>query len=594
MLLFTRTQPQDSQIPTDKSDRNNLRQNLSARLNWLKGGFSRLRISQKIGYGYALAIGIGILGTSTGLKVGDYFRKDVLIQLNVAQQQQQLLQNLQNTVFEARSHAARLPAVLGDAVWLQYEKDRFFQQINEAKGLIADIQSFVQKNPDRLATEKTAFEDILKRYAIVIDYYAELTKQQLKELDAGNFPANNIESAQLQMLRSSSGEEVIVLDKLADNLTQLISAVEVQKLQGAEALEEVEALRNRIILGSMLISAVITAALAYNTSRAIAQPIETLTNVAQQVARESNFNLQVPIATEDEIGVLATSFNKLIQRVSDYTTELKQTQSQLIQTEKMSSLGQMVAGVAHEINNPVNFIRGNVDHANGYIHDLLELVTLYEEHYPNPADVIQNHIEDIELKFLREDLPKTFASMKMGADRIREIVVSMRNFSRLDDGQMKQTDIHEGIDNTLVILNHRLKYGIEVIKSYGSFPLLDCYPAQLNQVFMNVLGNAIDALEDVKKEDNKDKGYTPTIWISTEATADHTVTVKIMDNGPGISHASAKHIFDPFFTTKSIGKGTGLGLAISYQIIAKHHGKIEMNSQIEQGTEFVITLPVTS
>ena len=550
-----------------------------------------MRIGQKISYGYALAIGIAILGTAAGQRLGDYFRKQALVQVNVAQQQQQLLQNLQNTVFEARSHAARFPTVLGNNVWLQYEHDRFFRQINQAKILISEIESYARQNPDQLATEEADFQATLKKSASVIDYYGQLIKLQLKEAEVWKLQPNSIESAQLQMLRTSSGQEAIVLDHFAQSLTELISAVEIHKQQGTEALEEAEGLRNRIIIGSMLISALIAVVLADKTSRAIAQPLETVTNVAQQVARESNFNLQVPVTTQDEIGVLAVSFNQLIQRVSDYTQELKQTQSQLIQTEKMSSLGQMVAGIAHEINNPVNFIAGNIDYANKYIQDLADLVTLYQEYYPNPPDAILERIEDIELEFLREDLPKTLSSMKMGADRIHEIVVSMRNFSRSDDGNMKSADIHEGIDSTLVILNHRLKQGIQVIKQYGKLPAVECSPAQLNQVFMNVIGNAIDALEEVKKGD---KGYSPTIWISTEVTADNTVTVKIRDNGPGIAPGCAEQIFDPFFTTKSIGKGTGLGLAISYQIVAKHHGKIEVNSQIGQGTEFAITLPVAA
>ncbi len=590
MLLFTHTQRQDRKVEQDRSVKKKVFQNSSINLNWVRERFNHLRIGQKISYGYALAIGIAIVGTGAGLKVGDHFRKQALIQVNVAGQQQQLLQKLQNSVFAARSHAARLPAVLGDTVWLQYEYNRFALQITQAKILISEIQLFEQKKSDRLVENKK-IQPTLQRYAIIIDYYAQLTKLQVKEAEVWNLPANRIESAQLQMLRTSSGEEAIVLDNLADNLTEVIATIEVQKLQGAEALEEAEGLRNRIILGSMVISALIAVALADKTSRAIAKPLETVTNVAQKVARESNFNLQVPVTTADEIGVLADSFNQLIQRVSDYTQELKQTQSQLIQTEKMSSLGQMVAGIAHEINNPVNFIGGNIDYANQYIQDLSDLVTLYQEYYPNPPDAIQERIEDIELEFLREDLPKTLCSMKMGADRIREIVVSMRNFSRLDDGKMKPADIHEGIDSALVILNHRLKQGIQVIKEYGSFPLVECYGSQLNQVFMNVIGNAIDALEEVKKGD---KEFSPTIWISTEARADNTVTVKIRDNGPGIAAASAQQIFDPFFTTKSIGKGTGLGLAISYQIVAKHQGKIEMNSQIGQGTEFVITLPVAA
>ncbi|MEG4046509.1 ATP-binding protein [Microcoleus sp. Pol17_C1] len=591
MLLFTHSQSKNSKVEQKHYAQKHLLPTSTINLTGLKAECNHLRIGQKISYGYALAIGIAILGTGAGLRLGDYFRKQALVQVNVAQQQQQLLQNLQNTVFEARSHAARLPVVLGNTLALQYEQDRFFGQIHQAKILISEIESFARENPDRLATEEAALHAILKKSALVIDYYGKLIKLQLKEADVWNLPPNSIESAQLQMLRTSSGQEAIVLDNLAQSLTDLISTVEIHKQQGTQALEEAGSLRNRIIIGSMLISALIAATLADKTSRAIAQPLETVTNVAQQVARESNFNLQVPVTTDDEIGVLAVSFNQLIQRVSEYTQELKQTQSQLIQTEKMSSLGQMVAGIAHEINNPVNFIGGNIDYANQYIEDLAGLVTLYQEYYPNPPDAILERIEDIELEFLREDLPKTLSSMKMGADRIREIVVSMRNFSRSDDGKMKSADIHEGIDSTLVILNHRLKQGIQVIKQYGKLPALECYPAQLNQVFMNVIGNAIDALEEVKKED---KGYSPTIWVSTEITADNTVTVKIRDNGPGIASASAQQIFDPFFTTKSIGKGTGLGLAISYQILAKHQGKIEVNSQIGQGTEFVITLPVAA
>src|SRR4028118_554899 len=591
MLLFTHPQCQNSKVEQETSAKKTLLQHSTINLSWLKGRFNHLRIGQKISYGYALAIGIAIFGTAAGQRLGDDFRKQALVQVNVAQQQQQLLQDLQNTVFEARSHAARLPTVLGNTVWLQYEQDRFLWKINEAKILILEIEFFARQNPDKLATEEAEFQAILDKSARVIDYYSQLINLQLKEAEVWNLHPNSIESAQLQILRTSSGQEAIVLDNFAQSLNELIYAVEIYKQQGAEALEEAEGLRNRIILGSMLISALIAVALADKTSRAIAQPIETVTNVAQQVARESNFNLQVPVTTQDEIGVLAVSFNQLIQRVSEYTQELKQTQSQLIQTEKMSSLGQMVAGIAHEINNPVNFIGGNIDYANKYIQDLADLVTLYQEYYPNPPDAILERIEDIELQFFREELPKTLSSMKMGADRIHEIVVSMRNFSRSDDGNMKSADIHEGIDSTLVILNHRLKQGIQVIKQYGNLPAVECSPAQLNQVFMNVIGNAIDALEEVKKGD---KGYSPTIWISTEVTADNTVTVKIRDNGPGIAPGCAQQIFDPFFTTKSIGKGTGLGLAISYQIVAKHHGKIEVNSQIGQGTEFVITLPVAA
>jgi len=283
------------------------------------------------------------------------------------------------------------------------------------------------------------------------------------------------------------------------------------------------------------------------------------------------------------------------ERTEELTTalyQLKHTQTQLIQTEKMSSLGQMVAGVAHEINNPVNFIHGNLEYANQYIIDLLKLIRLYQQEYPQPTEAIAEEIAEIELDFLTEDLLKLLESMKIGSERIRQIVLSLRNFSRLDESQMKLVDIHEGIDNTLLILNSRLKQGIEVIKNYGELPEIECYPAQLNQVFMNILVNAIDALEE--SGDNSKKSKIPQILIQTQKLDSSQILVRISDNGPGISLAIQSKLFDPFFTTKEPGKGTGIGLAICYQIVEKHRGKIEVISSLGAGAEFAIALPASS
>jgi signal transduction histidine kinase len=281
--------------------------------------------------------------------------------------------------------------------------------------------------------------------------------------------------------------------------------------------------------------------------------------------------------------------------------ELQQTQAQLVQSEKMSSLGQMVAGVAHEINNPINFIYGNLSHADQYAQDLLHLVQLYQEHYPNPAEVIQADIEAIELDFIREDLPKILSSMKMGADRIREIVLSLRNFSRLDEAEMKWVDIHEGLNNTLLILAHRLKakqgehLDIQVVKDYGKLPPVQCYAGQLNQVFMNILTNAIEAIEDYNKEYSSEdiKKRPNTIWICTQVVDSEQVVILIGDNGPGMTEEVRTKLFDPFFTTKPVGQGTGLGMSISYQIVVeKHGGQLECISAPKQGTTFLIQIPI--
>ncbi len=328
------------------------------------------------------------------------------------------------------------------------------------------------------------------------------------------------------------------------------------------------------------------------------------------------------------------------QHLAQTLRELQQTQTQLVQAEKMSSLGQLVAGIAHEINNPVNFIYGNLSYAGEYIQDLLRLINLYQQTYPDPTPEIQAETEDVELDFLTVDLPKLLDSMKLGAERIRQIVLSLRNFSRLDEADKKRVDIHSGIDSTLLILHHRLKAksghpAIEIVKEYGLLPPVDCYAGTLNQVFMNILSNAIDALEttcltclasedetlspvrcqmagnEAVRNDLSDalaKSRTcnltshtppetcclkPAIRIRTEIIDSNWVAVRIADNGPGIPEEVRQRLFEPFFTTKPVGKGTGLGLSISYQIVVdKHRGRLECVSEPGQGTEFIIQIPI--
>jgi len=314
---------------------------------------------------------------------------------------------------------------------------------------------------------------------------------------------------------------------------------------------------------------------------------------------------QVAIALEN--ARLYAQEQEKSQQLEQSLQKLQQTQAQLVQTEKISSLGLLVAGVAHEINNPVGFIAGNLHHANAYVQDLISLVNLYQQYYPHPMPEIAEAAEEIQLDYLTEDLPKMLGSMQLGTDRIRDIVQSLCNFSRIDGIEKKPTDIHAGIDSTLMILQHRLKAkakrpAIQVIKEYGDLPLVKCYSGQLNQVFMNLLGNAIDALD----ESNGDRTYAEMerhpniIRISTEVKqegkgekTDFFAVIRIKDNGAGIAEATRCKMFDPFFTTKPQGKGTGLGLSISYQIVAeKHGGVMECISEPGKGAEFVLAIPL--
>lgn len=323
--------------------------------------------------------------------------------------------------------------------------------------------------------------------------------------------------------------------------------------------------------------------------------LELIKAVADQLAIAiTQAELYVQARTSAEIAQNQT------QQLTQALQQLQCTQAQLIQTEKISSLGQLVAGIAHEINNPINFISGNLAYATDAIQELLNLLNLYQTHYPRPVAPVQTAIDSLDLEFVQQDLPQLIDSMKLGIDRINEIIKSLRNFSRSDQQKKELFNLHEGIDNTLLILRHRLNnsdVNIEIIKAYSDIPPIRCYIGQINQVFMNIISNAIDALETqppprrIIIETSRSSDLLEP--LNGEETIADTILIKIRDNGPGIPESVQTHLFDSFFTTKPLGKGTGLGLSISYQIVVeKHQGSLKCLSRPGSGTEFWIQVPI--
>ena len=559
--------------------------------NWITWVTRRLSIRQKIGCGYALALSIAVLGTTFGVGVGNHYEQWASRQEEEAKEEISLLNRLRTSSLQTQVHLQQFiylvknqPAILskekshflGHAaefkqLWLQFHVEKQHKKYSEIRDSLAEIE----------ATKK-----IIQAYKNIPEAYLLHSEEILKPIDLHKLSLEDIEAIQKRLFEFTKSPEFLKFNDFSDSLNELIKFAEEEYNQAQAIREAAHTIGMQIIVTSVFLSVVLAVLLAIYTSRAIARPIQSTTKVAQQVTQEGNFDLQAPVITEDEVGALTTSLNQLIQRVKQLLEEQKAAnEAQLIQSEKMSSLGRMMAGVAHEINNPINFIYGNVIHASEYVEDLLSLLETYTTQIPHPPQVIQDQVEEIDLEFLKEDLPQLLQSMRVGAERTKQIVLSLKDFSRLDEAEVHFVNLHTCIDSTLIILNNRIKKDITVIRNYGDIPMIEGYAGLLYQVFMNLLSNALDALEEPRCEKQ--------IVITTEPQDTDWVIVKIADNGSGISPEKQVRMFEAFFTTKPRGVGTGLGLAISRQIVEeKHGGKISCQSEMEVGTEFAIALPI--
>ncbi len=587
-----------------------LKQNLQCRRR-----LNRLKLGKKIGYGYALTLGIAIIGISIGLVIGDHYQYKAKLEKDDAAGELNLANRLKISMLLMSVEQKDSILTLQDPTQWEQEHNRFLAEKDNLQKIWKEFESSqgtVRDDIKELDGEEKIIKELMENYDILT--------QDLQRLEAIFQKIHSQLSAQQRQILQAEAMELhnqFLLGDASRLVKQLYLFSEHAEEETEAAILDLmvaERIRLQIIIGSLVASIIVASALVVWVSRAITRPILSTSAVAQQVISSSDFRLQAPVISDDEVGHLTISLNRLITTVHQLLQEqqeknvslekalheIRSTQAMLVQSEKMSSLGQMVAGVAHEINNPVSFIHGNLFHLQQYLIDLLQALNLYQQQPTPLPKSVQEELDGLDLDYLAEDTQKILSSMQIGTERIAEIVRSLRNFSRLDEAEVKAADINEGIDNTLMILSHRMKASatapeIQVHKSYADFPPVQCYAGQLNQVFMNILSNAIDAFEEM----NQNRSYqeikeNPNILhITTELISGSQVSIQIQDNGKGIPKSVLDKIFDPFFTTKEVGKGTGLGLAISYQVIVdKHGGRLYCDSKPGQGTTFFIQIPL--
>ncbi len=549
-------------------------------------GFPRLiasiSVGKKITLGYAVALGIAALGTIVGMTIAQWYQQQAHTMSKHEHEAGVFLTNLESEILQIRFHHHKLTLVLEEPQEYQKEYADLLAHQNKIKLMLRDWEE--ESNQDQ-----ADWKPIMRGYIPVLKEYLKQGENLFKNIDINTITDSQRDQIKTLYLELANSQNARQVDKITDKISDLSVQEFEDEMNSKKNLQQAEAVQRKILISSLILSFLAGGILAHYITRAITLPIKSVTEVAKKVTQEENFEEKAPITTSDEIGILADSLNQMIAKVKQLLEEQKAaTTAQLLQNEKMASLGRMVAGIAHEINNPVNFIYANLSPAGDYIEDLLKLIEIYNQEIPSPPAAVRDYAEEIDIEFLKEDLPKLLKSMNVGAARVREIILSLKNFSRLDEAQPAEVDIHECLKSTLLILNNRLKQGIMVVCNYDeNLPTIEGYSGFLSQVFINLISNAIEALTENPHLEHRQ------IIITTEKINTGWVQVQIADNGSGISPENLSQIFNEFFTTKPVGMGTGLGLTISYQIITqKHGGKISCHSELGKGTTFTINLPV--
>lgn len=540
--------------------------------------YRHLSIRNKIGCGYALTIGVAVLGTITGLTISNNQLQQARKQMVSADAERGYITKIQTEVLQTRLNQQQIIFLLENSQELEESYVDFLRDLTELETLFAEFPSTIEPEESKILREM-----IEEHHAVLQEYWVKAEANYEKN-DLLNLQPDELLLTRQVLIEFGNSDVARQLDQLSQHLESLAEEVDEKEKSANLALAAAEVTRTQILTVSILLSIACATLLALFTSRAIAQPLKTTTEVAQRVTQEGNFYLQVPVMAEDEVGILAKTLNQLISQVEQLLAEQKaEATRQLMQNEKMASLGRMLAGIVHEINNPINCVYGNLTPLNEYIKDLSQLLEAWESSVPQPPATVNAIAQEIDLDFLKQDLPKLLDSMQFGAVRARQILLSLKDFSRLDTIQPSSVNLHDCLESTLLILHSRVKKGVTVTRNYGEIPAIEGYTGFLYQVFMNLLSNALDALEDVPD---------PEITITTKRQGSDWVTICIRDNGCGIVPENQEKIFESFFTTKPRGVGTGLGLALSHQIVVeKHGGQLTVESKVNQGTEFIVTLP---
>ncbi len=553
----------------------------------------RWTVSRKISLGYGASLMILTVGVVLGVSLGNRHQQEALSLVEHTREEAVILTQLQQGVLLLRSQQQQLAAQLPSTTSFEQTNTRLQTELGEVNTAWDDLRQFLAEDDhfqDEFHTDE--FPAFIAAYAEVPNTFVTQLNALVTDLDAGELQSDlAITTAQQALLDFSLGETAQQMDALAADLNELILETQDEILEADDLLQAASRTGLWVVSFALVSSLIVALVAAAMVQRAVTRPLETATKVAKQVTDEANFDLQAPVTTRDEIGTLTETLNLLIARVKTLLADQQaSTQRQLLQTEKMASLGQLVAGVAHEINNPVNFIYGNLDHVEVYIQDLLALLHTYDEAVPDAPAAVTLKAEAVDRDFLEADLPKLICSLKVGAERTRQIVLSLKNFSRLDEGQAHYFDLHDSLNSTLLILNSRIKKGVTIQREYGDLPQIEGHMGGLYQVFMNLLSNALDAFEEAPPVDG---AAPPILTLITRRLGQDRVEVVVRDNGPGMTEEVRSKIFAPFFTTKPVGVGTGLGLAISHNIIVeKHQGEIYCQAVKPHGCEFRVVLPV--